>query len=158
VSRGAKLHELRVVYEQRGAPGRRMLSSRDVHSFLLGAVPSLAYQTDESFFVLALDARHRIVAWSELFRGPMTACPVDPASVFRWALMSGAVSIVIAHSHPSGCPQASPEDVALTRRLVDAGRIIGIEILDHVIVGDATSYFSFLDAGFLSKPEPEGGA
>jgi DNA repair protein RadC len=68
----------------------------------------------------------------------------------RWSRVSNAAALICAYNHPSGAPQPSQEDRALTRRLVDAGKLLGIAVLDHVIIGDGTeAYFSFADEGLL---------
>ena len=80
----------------------------------------------------------------------LTASVVHPREVMKPAILSNAASLLCCHNHPSGAPQPSPEDRALTRRLVDAGKLLGIAVLDHVIIGDGTeSYFSFADEGLL---------
>jgi len=75
---------------------------------------------------------------------------VHPRECFKPAILSNAAALICAHNHPSGAPQPSQEDRALTKRLVDAGKLLGIALLDHVILGDGTtSYFSFADEGVL---------
>ena len=81
--------------------------------------------------------------------GSLTASIVHPSEVFKVAIL-GIVQLYIGHNHPSGQSQPSQEDRALTQRLVEAGKLLGISILDHVIIGDGTSaYFSFADEGLL---------
>jgi DNA repair protein RadC len=126
------------------------MSSRDVESFITTALPNLRFQTEESFIAIGLDAKHRVAAWAELGRGSMTACPVDVPGAFRWALLSGVACLVFVHNHPSGQPDPSPEDIALTRALVKAGALLQIEVLDHVVIGDP-GYFSFMDSGLLAN-------
>ena len=73
---------------------------------------------------------------------------VHPREVFKAALLANAASIVLAHNHPSGDPAPSPDDVALTRRLVDAGRLLGVEVLDHIVIGEGR-YVSVRELGWL---------
>jgi DNA repair protein RadC len=92
----------------------------------------------EQFHVLLLDARNRIIADTTLYRGNATSSVVRPAEVFREALRHNAVSIIVAHNHPSGDPTPSADDVAVTRALVQAGKLMGIEVLDHLVIGLAS--------------------
>ncbi|MCA9553215.1 MAG: JAB domain-containing protein [Myxococcales bacterium] len=96
--------------------------------------PRLALEAQEGFWVLCLDARGRPLALSRVSQGTLTACLVHPREVFAPALRCRAHSVVLLHNHPSGDPEPSVEDVALTARLVDAGQILGIPVVDHVVV------------------------
>jgi DNA repair protein RadC len=105
---------------------------------------------EERVLALALDAKHRILAWHLVGKGGVAACTVEPGSVFRGALAAGAAAVVVVHNHPSGVPDPSADDVALTERLRRGGELLGVRVLDHVIVtADRSRYFSFLDAGLL---------
>ncbi|MCB9623280.1 MAG: DNA repair protein RadC [Sandaracinus sp.] len=131
--------------------GRRLVSSRDVDAALR---PRLAREEVEHFFAILLDAKHRPTGTVRLSTGSLVACPVDPATVFRVLVRQAAAAVVFVHNHPSGHPDPSPEDLALTHRLRDAGDLLGVEVLDHVIIG-SEGYFSFLDAGLLRRdPHP----
>lgn len=146
-----KVRETTVVYGHRGTPGRRMRNTGDVHAFITQAVPTLTQQPFESFFAIGLDAKHRICAWSELGRGSMVEVGVDVAGLFRWALLSGVHAVIVAHNHPSGHTEPSPEDLIITRKIVQAGDLLGIEVLDHVIIGDGDGFYSFLASNTLPK-------
>jgi DNA repair protein RadC len=108
----------------------------------------IGHRLTESLIVFALDGKNKIVSFHEVARGSTTACPVLPADVFRYPLMAGAAAIIMAHNHPSGEVTPSPEDRAVTRRIVDAATLLGLRLLDHLIVSDERHY-SFLDAGEL---------
>ncbi len=125
-------------------------SSRDVHAAL---GPRLATAEREHFYAIALDAKHRPLAEILLAVGGLTACGVAPADLFRAVLREPAASIVLVHNHPSGDPAPSDDDVQLTRKLVDAGKLLGLAVLDHVVIGRA-GYFSFTDAGLLTETRP----
>jgi DNA repair protein RadC len=125
--------------------GARIGSSRDVDAALR---PRLAHLDAERFLAVALDAKNRPVGEVEVARGGLSACPVSPADVFRALLREAAAGVVFVHNHPSGEPSPSAEDVALTERLRRAGELLGVQVLDHVIIG-REGYFSFLDAGLL---------
>ena len=90
----------------------------------------------ESFFIIALDTKNKIIdAPKECLRGLLDSCPVSPREIFREACRCAAASLILSHSHPSGDPTPSKEDLDITRRLIEAAKILGIRIVDHVIVG-----------------------
>ena len=91
----------------------------------------------ERFIVIHLDIRNRVIGFSEAARGSIDSCPVDMRSVFRTAVAVGASGIVCSHCHPSGNCTPSTDDILLTRRLKEAGELLGIPLLDHVIVSDS---------------------
>jgi DNA repair protein RadC len=130
----------------------RVATSHDVVALV---APRLRDADVEHFVALALDAKNRPLALIDVAKGSITACPVAPADVFRAVLREAAPAVVFAHNHPSGDPQPSPEDVALTDRLVSAGRLLGIHVVDHVIIA-REGHFSFLDAGLLARRPPRG--
>ena len=95
----------------------------------------LAGLRQERLHAVALDGRHGFLARYEVSRGTLTASLVHPREVFRPALARGAGALVVLHNHPSGNPEPSGDDLAVTRRLIDAGDLLGVPLLDHVIVG-----------------------
>lgn len=101
----------------------------------------------EHFMVLCLDTRNRLINCRPVSIGSLDTSVVHPREVFREAVSSSAASVIFVHNHPSGDPEPSKEDIELTRRLVKAGEIMGIEVLDHIVVCD-TTYLS-LKAGGL---------
>ena len=96
----------------------------------------LAHEAVEVFGVLCLTTRRRILCWHEVSRGSIDRASVNARDVFIPALMINAPAIVLAHNHPSGDPEPSDADVELTEQLLQAGRVMGIDIVDHVVVGD----------------------
>ncbi|MCI0343363.1 MAG: DNA repair protein RadC [Planctomycetales bacterium] len=110
--------------------------------------PRLRRQSQETFLVLLLDTRNRVTAERPISRGTLDASLVHPRDVFREAIREAAAGIVLAHNHPSGDPEPSPEDVALTRRLAEAGRLLSIPVVDHLVLGSA-GYVSFVERGLL---------
>jgi DNA repair protein RadC len=104
----------------------------------------------EYFVVLMLDQKNKVIGINTVSIGSLTASVVHPRECFKPAILSNAAAIILAHNHPSGQPQPSQEDRVLTVRLVAAGKLLGISVLDHVIIGDGTSaYFSFTDEGLI---------
>ena len=88
----------------------------------------------EHFLVLLLNARHEVFARETVSIGSLNASIVHPREVFKAAILESAASIVLVHNHPSGDPEPSEEDSAITKRLVECGELLGIQVLDHVIV------------------------
>lgn len=126
-------------------PRARLATPREVAAYLL---PRFGGRSVEEFGVLLLDARQRVLDARVLTRGTVNASPVHPRDVFREAALAGAASVVVFHNHPSGDPTPSGQDVALTRRLCEAGELMGVEVVDHVILGDA-AYCSMREIGQL---------
>jgi DNA repair protein RadC len=108
----------------------------------------LMKETKEMFLTLHLDGKNRIIAMDVVSIGSLNQSIVHPRSVFQTALLSNAASIICAHQHPSGDPSPSSEDISITRRLKEAGEIMGIRVLDHIIVGDG-DYISFVERGLF---------
>lgn len=89
----------------------------------------------EHLRVLLLDTRNRLMRIVEVYRGSLNSSLIRVAEVFRDAVRSNAASIIVAHNHPSGDPSPSPEDIAVTKALIEAGKLLDIEVLDHLIIG-----------------------
>ena len=101
----------------------------------------------EHFWIIILNTRNRIRFVELVSLGTMNASLVHPREVYRRAIKSGASALIIGHNHPSGNCEPSEDDISLTKRLMEAGKIIGIEILDHIIIGNTT--LSFKEKGLL---------
>ena len=100
-------------------------------------IPQFGSKRVEHFGVLLLDTKHRVIRTSVVSVGSLDASVVHPREVFREATMVGAAALVLFHNHPSGDPAPSDDDVALTQRLVRAGELMGIHVIDHVIVAES---------------------
>ena len=111
-------------------------------------MPSFGARAVEHFGVVLLDGKHRVLRTTLLAVGTLNTTVIEPRDVFREATRGGATAIVVFHNHPSGDPQPSPDDVELTRRLVAAGILMGIDVVDHVILGDVR-YCSLKETGYL---------
>jgi DNA repair protein RadC len=105
----------------------------------------------EYFVIILLSQKNRVIGINTVSVGSLTASIVHPREVFKGAILSNAASIICGHNHPSTDCQPSREDRAITTRLVEAGRLLGISVLDHVIIGGEGKYFSFADEGLLEK-------
>lgn len=102
----------------------------------------------EHFVALFLNTKNHIIHQQTIFIGSLNASIVHPREVFREAVKRSAASIIVAHNHPSGDPTPSQEDINVTRRLVESGKMIGIELLDHLIIGDR-KFISLKEKGYL---------
>ncbi len=108
----------------------------------------------EQFRAIFLDARNRVLGARVLFEGSLTGSPVYPREVVRAALDHHAAALVLAHNHPSGDPQPSPEDDAITRRLVQACLLMDIIVHEHIVIGNGT-YYSYADNGLIRQMRAE---
>lgn len=125
-------------------PDRRYTSPEQVSSLF----SFLTRETKEYFFCLHLDGKNKILCFDCVSVGSLNQSLVHPRELFKTALLSSAAGIILVHNHPSGDPSPSSEDIAITRRLKEAGELLGIRVLDHVIVGsDGTC--SFADRGLV---------
>ena len=103
---------------------------------------------EEHAVMLLLDARHHVIAVSQIASGGLSATLVDPKVVFRAALLTNSSGVIFAHNHPTGDVAPSADDLALTRRLGEAGELIGCQLLDSIVIGDGR-YYSCRDNGVL---------
>jgi DNA repair protein RadC len=104
----------------------------------------------EHFTILALDAQHQMIGFKVISSGGMDSAHVDFRLVFRAALLLGAASIIVVHNHPSGDSDPSSDDMQITVRLIEAGALLGLPVLDHIVLG-AGCYHSFGEHGLMSK-------
>ncbi|MEO0094027.1 MAG: DNA repair protein RadC [candidate division WOR-3 bacterium] len=104
--------------------------------------PKLKDKKKEYFLLLLLDSRNQLIRPVDISIGSLDATVVHPREVFKEAIAASAASVICVHNHPSGNPEPSDDDLNLTKRLVQAGNLLGIEILDHIIIG-ALNYYSF---------------
>jgi DNA repair protein RadC len=107
----------------------------------------LAGADREHFVVVLLDTQNQIIGIHTVTVGTLDASLVHPREIFKAAILANAAAILLAHNHPSGDPTPSTEDRSVTRLLVDAGGALGIEVLDHLVLGESPRYYSFRDAG-----------
>jgi DNA repair protein RadC len=128
------------------AAGSRLCTPEDVRTQLADA----ATMAQEGFFVLTVNTKNKVIDTHMITLGIVDAALVHPREVFRPAISDGAAAVILAHNHPSGDPTPSAEDIRITRQLVEAGRVIDIRVLDHVILGrDQTPFISLREAGIV---------
>ena len=126
-------------------PAVKIRNPGDVQRLLVERVRQL---DQEAFYVVALDSQSQVRAVHEVTRGILNSSLVHPREVFRTAILAGAAGIILVHNHPSGDPTPSNDDRAVTRQLVDAGRLLDVPVYDHVILA-GERYVSFAEAGLL---------
>ena len=125
--------------------GASFCASQDVADYYR---PRLKDVKQEQFRCLLLDAKNRIIRDEHVSAGTLSASLVHPRETFKAAVRESASAVIFVHNHPSGDARPSQEDILLTKRLVQAGDLLGIRVLDHVIVGDG-GHYSFRDSGLL---------
>lgn len=123
----------------------KIISSRDAFEVFQGILSDSQY---EEFWMLLLNKANKIIKKINISEGGISGTVADPKKIFKLALENNASSIILSHNHPSGNIQPSDSDIKLTKKLVDAGKLLDISVLDHVIIGDE-KYYSFADENML---------
>jgi DNA repair protein RadC len=119
--------------EYRGAPLPRITGPDNIAA--LPQIKKLTKEKKEHFIVVLLNARHEVLGIETVHIGSLNASIVHPREAFLPAVLASAASVIFVHNHPSGDPDPSPEDITITKRLKEAGDILGIGVLDHIIIG-----------------------
>lgn len=129
------------------SPGDRQIirSPGDAAAIVM---PRLRYESKEHFMVVLLSTKNHVLATPTISVGSLNASVVHPRELFRQAINYSAASVILVHNHPSGDPAPSQEDIILTRRLVEAGSLLDISVLDHLIIGDG-KYVSMKEKGII---------
>ena len=117
----------------------------DAYAILKGYFSDLP---NEHFLAILLNTKNYVIAVTPVSIGSLNASIVHPRELFQRAILANSAALIVAHNHPSGDPSPSPEDIALTRKLVEAGQLLDIPILDHVILGYGR-YVSFKERGLI---------
>lgn len=147
-----RLRVIRPVYEELAINdetvkyfnGKSIKNSGDIYELF----SYLSKETKEHFISIHLDTKNRIICVDLISVGSLTSSIVHPREVFKSVLLSSAASIALVHNHPSGTPEPSRDDINITKRLKEAGDFLGIQVLDHIIVGQG-SYTSLIEKGYL---------
>ena len=105
---------------------------------------------EEYIYMLTLNTKSDITGIFEIAHGTIDSCITSPREIFNKALLVGATGLILAHNHPSGYVEASIPDTTLTRRIKESGKLLNVELLDHIIIGD-NCYYSFCEDGVLDK-------
>ena len=141
------MYELKIVRERCHGYGRlrQVRTAQDVYEAFRDR---LACLDREEFLVVLLDGKNHILGFNQVSVGSLTAALVHPREVFKPAILANAAALILVHNHPSGDPEPSAEDRAITARLKQVGELVGIRILDHVVIGDER-YASFAEQQLL---------
>ena len=109
----------------------------------------LADSDREKFIVLCLNTKNQPTSLATVSIGSLNSSIIHPREIFKIALLANSAAVILSHNHPSGDPQASREDIDVTKRLVEVGKLLGIDVLDHIIVGKDKKFFSFREKGMI---------
>jgi len=140
------VREIAARYGERRIMGQSFDNARQVyHHFKI----RLGTAKQEEFHILILDNKHRVIEEKMITLGTLNQSLVHPREIFAPAIELRAASIILIHSHPSGDPKPSKQDIEITKRLFEVGEIMGIKVMDHVIIGE--NYFSFVDDGIMPE-------
>ena len=133
------------VYDLEDTTIRSPQDARDI------AVKVLAMEDlpNEHFVMMALSTKNKVIGIHTVFIGSLNASIVHPREIFQRAILNNAASIICFHNHPSGNPTPSPEDIDVTTRLYEAGNVIGIDLVDHLIIGDNGKFVSMKEKGYF---------
>lgn len=127
--------------------GNALRAPADVRA-QLDDIASLA---QEAFIVLTLNQKYKLISRHLVTLGIANAALIHPREVYRRAIADGACAVILAHNHPSGDPTPSPEDIQVTRQMVETGKIIGIPVLDSIVIGrDPTPFYSLREGGLVT--------
>jgi DNA repair protein RadC len=145
-----QLAEVELVYKTKVNPSDRpkITTSRDAYQVLLTAWDDNTMELREEFKVLLVNRANRVLGIFELSKGGVSGTVADPKLIFTAALKANASNIILAHNHPSGNLQPSQSDMELTKRCKEAGKLLEVQVLDHIIL-TSERYFSFADEGHL---------
>jgi DNA repair protein RadC len=148
----AKATKLRAVielskrlYASRKEDKKVIKSPQDVAELLM---PEMRFLKQEIFKIVLLDVKNQLIAIPQISKGGLSSSIVHPREVFKEAIRRSSAAIILAHNHPSGIPEPSNDDIKISKRLIDSGKIIGIDVLDHVIIGD-DRYISMKEEGII---------
>ena len=125
------------------------ITSPEIASYVICTVFQLDVSPQEKFVVLSLNSKNAVIGAFEVFAGSINSSIVHPREIFQRLLLTNAKSFIAAHNHPSGDPTPSREDIEVTKRLVDCGRMMGIELLDHLVIGEDGKYCSLKEKGYV---------
>ena len=145
----SNLSEIEIIYRNkvRLSDMEKVCGSRDTYE-VLQRIWSPKIDHVEEFMLLCLNRANRVLGWAKVSQGGLSGTVADPKVIFQVALKSNACSIIIAHNHPSGNLTPSEADIHLTRKLKEAGTLLDLPVLDHLIVS-SEGYYSFADEGML---------
>lgn len=135
----------RIEFESKWYSNKKISSPKDIAELY---IPLLRDELQEKFFVVCLSSSNRIIKHELLFVGTLNSSLVHPREIFKTALANNSANIILMHNHPSGNAEPSHEDISITRKISDAGKLLEIQIFDHIIIA-GNSYTSFVEKRLL---------
>ncbi len=143
------LCEIEVTYKSKLKPSEliKVTCSKDAYNYLCSVWSNKLEHTEE-FMILCLNRANKVMGWARVSSGGLSGTVADPKVIFQVALKSNACSLVLAHNHPSGNLQPSEADIRLTRKMKEAGSLLDLPVLDHLIL-TSEGYYSFADEGLI---------
>ncbi|MFA6922909.1 MAG: JAB domain-containing protein [Bacteroidales bacterium] len=144
-----ELAEIKVIYKSENKNKVKITNSKDVFNILNSLYDKDTIGFQEQFYMLLLNKGNVLLGWIKLSTGGISGTVVDLKIIFATALKAFASGIVVSHNHPSTNVNPSNEDVSITKKINDAGKLFEIKLLDHIIVAPDNTYFSFADEGIL---------
>ncbi len=143
------LPELTIKYNRSGVQSVKIQSSKDCADMFKSLFDADTIDYEESVICIYLNSANNTIGFFKVSNGGLNMAIIDVRKVMAVALQSGATQVLIAHNHPSGTTKPSEADKDITKRLAEAGKIIGINLLDHIIITSENGYFSFADEGLI---------
>ncbi len=146
-----KVDEVKLVYQTKTPASQRakINCSEDAYKAFLNSWEEGTIEHHESFKILLLNRANRVLGMAVISNGGISGTVIDIRQIYQAAVKSNCSSIIAAHNHPSGNRQPSEADVQITKKISDAGKIMDIKLLDHIIIAPDEGYFSFADEGLL---------
>ncbi|MCZ7603670.1 MAG: DNA repair protein RadC [Melioribacteraceae bacterium] len=135
----------RIEFESKWYSNKKITSPKEIAELY---IPLLRDELQEKFYVVCLSSSNRIIKHELLFVGTLNASLVAPREIFKTALANNSANIILMHNHPSGNPEPSQEDISITRKISEAGKVLEIQIFDHIIIA-GNSYISFVEKRIL---------
>ena len=142
-----ELAEIRVAYKSKQKNRIKITNAQDAFSILYPLYDKDTIEYQEQFFLLLLNRSNIVLGWVKLSSGGTTGTVVDPKMIFGIALLTNASGIILSHNHPSGNIQPSPSDIGLTNKITSSGKLLEVQLLDHLIITPDEKFYSFSDSG-----------
>lgn len=135
----------RILVHSKWYSDRKVTSPQDIADIF---IPLLRDETKENFLVVCLNSANKIIRYETISIGNLNSSVVHPREIFKAAIENSSASIILLHNHPSGNPEPSNEDISITRKIVDSGKIMDIPVFDHIIIA-GNGYTSFVEKRIL---------
>ncbi len=142
-------YRIQLVRENGTDAGGKLASMKDAATAAAILREHIGDADREHFVAMLLDTKNKIIGINTVSIGTLSSSLVHPREIFKAAVLANAASMILCHNHPSGDPAPSSEDLEVTKRQLEAGKILGIQVLDHIVLGDGSRCFSFKEQGLV---------